>query len=137
VLIAMVVPIALIETWLIWKRIGASADADAVVSRDIANSVLMRLTFATQLIVELLIHNKTVGGIAACVAGVSAGLLTMRSAHLEAFSELAMNVFMGVSMGIFLVGSLPRHITILLITPVLGSSVFTWLHVVMRKRLAS
>ncbi|WP_284199002.1 hypothetical protein [Alicyclobacillus sacchari] len=41
-------------------------------SHDVANSVLMRLTFATQLIVELLMHNKTVGGIAACVAGVSA-----------------------------------------------------------------
>lgn len=133
-ILSMILPIALLEIWLLY-RIMASRTVSAPalnLPESVTNTALTRLTFATQLLVELLLHNKTIGGIASFMVGISAGLLASRTLHLGAFSELTMNVFMGISMGIFLIGTLPKHIAMLLITPVLVSSIMTWLYVLTR-----
>lgn len=135
----MTLPIAILEIWLLYRLMEArSKPASALdLPESLTNTALTRLTFATQLLVELLEHNKTIGGIASFIVGISAGLLALRQLHLGAFSELTMNVFMGISMGIFLIGSLPYHIALLLTAPVLVSSVLTWLYVLTRQRRVS
>lgn len=94
----------------------------------------MRLTFASQLIIELLTGSKAIGGFSSFGLGLLAGFLAMRSVNLVSLSELLMNVFMGISMGIFLIGHLPTMITFLLITPVFLSSGMTFIHTVLVDR---
>lgn len=129
-LIYLTFPIVVLETWLLYRfmvwRASMHPHARSFIS--MTNTSLMRLTFASQLVVELLTHNKVVGGMASFVIGIVAGFLALPEVHLGAISELIMNVFMGISMGIFLIGYLPLQITLVLICPVLLSSCMTAIH---------
>ncbi|MCL6548602.1 MAG: hypothetical protein K6T30_06800 [Alicyclobacillus sp.] len=83
---------------------------------------LMRLTFAVQLAVELACRSKAMGGTAATAVGCLAGLIGLRPRSFLEMSELMMEVFMGISMGIFLIGNMPAHIAWLLLLPIAVSS---------------
>ncbi|AEJ43976.1 hypothetical protein [Alicyclobacillus acidocaldarius] len=83
---------------------------------------LMRLTFAVQLAVELACRSKAMGGTAATAVGCLAGLIALRPRSFLEMSELMMEVFMGISMGIFLIGNMPAHIAWLLLLPIAVSS---------------
>ncbi|MDI9259296.1 hypothetical protein [Alicyclobacillus sendaiensis] len=83
---------------------------------------LMRLTFAVQLAVEMACRSKAMGGCAAAAMGCLAGVVALRPRSLLEMSELMMEVFMGISMGIFLIGNMPAHIAWLLLSPIAVSS---------------
>ncbi|ACV58969.1 hypothetical protein [Alicyclobacillus acidocaldarius] len=83
---------------------------------------LMRLTFAVQLAVELACRSKALGGTSAAAVGCLAGVIALRPRSLLEMSELMMEVFMGISMGIFLIGNIPAHIAWLLLLPIAVSS---------------
>lgn len=82
----------------------------------------MRLTFAVQLGVEMACRSKAAGGIAAAVVGCVAGVIALKPRSLLETSELMMEVFMGISMGIFLIGNIPAHIAWVLLLPIAASS---------------
>jgi len=134
-LLWLTIPIALIETIVLYQTM-VWRNRETRFLPEINHTSLMRLTFASQLIIELLTGSKTVGGFASFGLGILAGFLSMQSINLATLSELLMNVFMGISMGIFLIGHLPFAIALLLITPVLLSSSMTLLHthIQLRKR---
>jgi hypothetical protein len=131
-------PIALIEITLLFHLLerrgnlkGHPADRNKTL-----NATLMRFAFSAQLITELLTGSKMAGCIFSFILGIGAGYLAVDAANLSDLSDILMNVFMGISMGIFLIGHLSLSLTLLLIAPVLLSSGLAYLHMwpVRRKR---
>ncbi|GMA60119.1 hypothetical protein NZD89_11095 [Alicyclobacillus fastidiosus] len=136
-LICVTLPIAVAETCLLYTlmkpspatRDGRRLDLTADVQRTL-HSGLMRFTFSMQLVMELCTGSKTAGCIFSFAFGVAAGIMIERNTDLKGLSDILMNVFMGISMGVFLIGHLPLTLTLLLIAPVLVSSGFTLAHTV-------
>lgn len=129
-LMLLTLPIAVIDTMLLYRFMaqhGLYRDNTGERLRMMGVS-LMRFTFAAQLVVEMLTGNKTLGGIFSVGFGMAAGLLSSDGINLGVISDILMNVFMGVSMGIFLIGHMPTQLTLLLLVPVLLSSGLTFLH---------
>lgn len=126
----LALPIAIIDTVLLLKLMKpevSSRSNPAELQRHI-NSSLIRFTFAVQLVTEVCTGSKVAGGIFSFLLSMAAGILSARDLSPNIISELLMNVFMGISMGIMLIGHLPLFIAILLITPALLSSGLAFLH---------
>ncbi|MFB5189891.1 hypothetical protein [Alicyclobacillus fastidiosus] len=129
-------PIAVAETCLLYtlmKPKHATRSSGQLLTADVERTLysgLMRFTFSIQLVMELCTGSKTAGCIFSFAFGVAAGILIERNTDLKGLSDILMNVFMGISMGVFLIGHLPLTLTLLLIAPVLVSSGFTLAHTV-------
>ncbi|EPZ43321.1 hypothetical protein [Alicyclobacillus acidoterrestris] len=135
-LLCITLPIALSETCLLYgllkrpasRRASAAPIPDEL--RRLLHSGLLRFTFSIQLVMELCTGSKTAGCIMSFVFGIAAGLMIDEHRSLKGMSDTLMNVFMGISMGIFLIGHIPIALTLLLISPVFLSSGFTLLHTI-------
>lgn len=129
-ILLLALPIAIIDTLLLYMLITRRHSYRGIFAerQRTLTSSLMRFTFASQLVMELLTGSKLIGCIFSFMCGLSAGLLTEERPNLSVLADIFMNVFMGISMGIFLIGNMPLSLTILLISPVLLASCFTFLH---------
>lgn len=129
-ILVLALPIAVIDTLLLYMLMAHRHTYRSLFAERQRTliSALMRFTFASQLVMELLTGSKLIGCIFSFVCGFSAGLLTEEKPNLSVLADILMNVFMGISMGIFLIGNMPLPLTILLISPVLLASFFTLLH---------
>lgn len=120
-LFAVVMCVLLMESWAVFQS-ARQFRRGAIAGWVFSPAHLMRLTFAVELAVELACHSKGIGGVAAVVVGCLAGVIALEPRSLLEMSELMMEVFMGISMGIFLIGNMPAHIAWLLLLPIAASS---------------
>lgn len=129
-ILLLTLPIAILDTVLLYRLMAhRQSYRDNMSGRQQTfTSSLMRCTFASQLVIELLTGSKLIGFIFSFTFGLTAGLLTEERPDLSVLADIFMNVFMGISMGIFLIGNMPLKLTILLIIPVFLASSLTFIH---------